>query len=279
MENSSYLNKWSTYSQKYGAVHAAVSFVGRSFPSVWNLLGPAVSGSYRQRWLKEHQGKRILNLGGGGNVSSEWLTGDIDPRADTYCDLTKPLPFDGDSIDGILLEEVIEHIDYAAGRALLLECHRVLRPGGHVRVSTPSLEWITGLWLRRQPLPEGLVTEQAEQVLEPHPHESTALNVAAINATFYGHGHRFIYDEAVLGGQLSAAGFLEIEFGTYKDAGAQLGRLDSHPERFSHPPELSLYVEACKPARPASSTENFDKIARRTRESASFAERGSKVRV
>jgi SAM-dependent methyltransferase len=247
MQISHYLHKWSFYSRKYGRLHAATAFVGRKFPWVWQMWGPIISRRHIKNWLKEHWNRRLLNLGGGGNVSSEWLTADIDPRADVFCDLTKRLPFEDGSIDGILLEEVIEHIDYPAGRFLLTECHRILRPGGRIRVSTPSLAWIIGLWQKEKPLPDGLVTQEAERVLEPCLPDATVLNLAAINATFYAHGHRFIYDEAALGCQLSAAGFQEIDFGTYKDPHSSLGDYDSHPGRFNHPPELSIYVEASKP--------------------------------
>jgi predicted SAM-dependent methyltransferase len=247
MQISKYVQKWSFYRRKYGVLHAGIAFVGRKVPWAWRILGPVVSRRYINRWLKDNWNLRILNLGGGGNVSTEWLTGDIDPRADVFCDLTKRLPFVDGCIDSILLEEVIEHIDYAAGRFLLTECRRILRPGGRIRVSTPSLAWIVSLWQKKEPLPDGLVTQEAERILEPCLPESTLLNLAAINATFYAHGHRFIYDEAALGGQLSAAGFHEIDFRTYKDPRSSLGRYDSHSDRFNHPPELSMYVEASKP--------------------------------
>jgi predicted SAM-dependent methyltransferase len=42
----------------------------------------------------------------------------------------KTLPFESGSIDLILLEELIEHIDKDRGFALLRECSRVLKPGG-----------------------------------------------------------------------------------------------------------------------------------------------------
>jgi len=47
------------------------------------------------------------------------------------------LPFRSASLDGILAGEIIEHL-FDPGR-LLRECHRVLRPGGILVVTTPNL--------------------------------------------------------------------------------------------------------------------------------------------
>jgi SAM-dependent methyltransferase len=54
------------------------------------------------------------------------------------------LPFPDQSFDAVVSVEVIEHVP--DGRAMLTECHRVLKPGGWAVVSTPcgnrgSLEW------------------------------------------------------------------------------------------------------------------------------------------
>jgi SAM-dependent methyltransferase len=91
-------------------------------------------------------GERLLNLGGGGNVAPHWLTADIDPRSDVYVDLTKPLPFPSGSLDGIFLEEVIEHIPASNAASLAMECFRCLKPGKPIRISTPDLLWFFALF-------------------------------------------------------------------------------------------------------------------------------------
>ncbi|MEU4446184.1 class I SAM-dependent methyltransferase [Actinosynnema sp. NPDC050801] len=52
-------------------------------------------------------------------------------------DLGEPLPFRSGALDGILAGEVIEHVYDPA--SLLAECHRVLRPGGVLVLTTPNL--------------------------------------------------------------------------------------------------------------------------------------------
>lgn len=52
-------------------------------------------------------------------------------------DMTKALPYEDCSFDGILHSEGIEHIDNQI--ALLQEFHRILKPGGILIVTTPNL--------------------------------------------------------------------------------------------------------------------------------------------
>lgn len=48
----------------------------------------------------------------------------------------KRLPFDDDSFDGVLLNEVLEHVDN--DEETLSEVRRVLRPGGHLALFSPN---------------------------------------------------------------------------------------------------------------------------------------------
>lgn len=56
-------------------------------------------------------------------------------------DLRNPLPFADNTVDGILLQHVIEHLDCHASVKLLSECRRVLAVGGIVVVSVPDAEY------------------------------------------------------------------------------------------------------------------------------------------
>lgn len=60
------------------------------------------------------------------------------------CDLKQPLPFCDASFDAVLLSEVVEHLHETP--AILRECHRLLRRGGYVLITTPNL------WDIRRPL-------------------------------------------------------------------------------------------------------------------------------
>jgi predicted SAM-dependent methyltransferase len=176
-----------------------------------------------QRWLAK-PGEKILNLGGGIMVFDRWLTADMEPRADVFMDVSKLLPLPDACIDVVFSEEVIEHIPKERGVAMLGECFRILKPGGWLRLTTPSLDYFAR---RAADVPEG-----ADE----------------INDIFYLHGHRHIYAEAELRGCIEAAGFREVRASSYRDRESRFGHFDSHPARFTFaPPEWSQYWEARKP--------------------------------
>jgi predicted SAM-dependent methyltransferase len=55
-------------------------------------------------------------------------------------DLSKGIPFPNNSVDVVYHSHVLEHLDRDVARTFLVEIHRVLRPGGIVRVVVPDFE-------------------------------------------------------------------------------------------------------------------------------------------
>ncbi|HQR05702.1 MAG TPA: methyltransferase domain-containing protein [Gemmatales bacterium] len=216
------INKFRYYSKRYGVISTLCRYVGRKSATFWKMAGPWATAGYLGRWLAE-PGPRILNLGGGGNLRSDWLTADIDPRSEVYVDITRRLPFPNNSVHSVFLEEVIEHISLQDAKALLLEIGRILVPGGVVRITTPDLTYI------------------CRQLLE-RPHETQE-----INDIFYLHHHRHLYSPPELLEVSQSCGFVETLVSKYKDPLSTLGYLDSHAERFNHVPEFLQYLELHKP--------------------------------
>lgn len=60
-------------------------------------------------------------------------------------DLTKPLPLADGSVEAIYSSHMLEHIYLEEAAALLKECHRVMAPGGILRLALPDGE----LWARQ----------------------------------------------------------------------------------------------------------------------------------
>jgi SAM-dependent methyltransferase len=58
------------------------------------------------------------------------------PRGSYACASSDRLPFRAASFDGVLLNEVLEHVDDEW--ATLRECLRVVRPGGHLALISPN---------------------------------------------------------------------------------------------------------------------------------------------
>jgi predicted SAM-dependent methyltransferase len=93
---------------------------------------------------------QLLNLGCGGHFHPDWINVDIvpqDPRVMQH-DLQARLPFEDASFAAVYHSHVLEHIPKRQAAAFLSECHRVLAPGGVLRVVVPDLEMITRLYLK-----------------------------------------------------------------------------------------------------------------------------------
>ena len=63
--------------------------------------------------------------------------------------LNRPLPLHDDSFDAIYSFHVIEHLSPAANERFMRDVHRLLKPGGIYRVSTPDLEFLATEYLQR----------------------------------------------------------------------------------------------------------------------------------
>jgi len=57
-------------------------------------------------------------------------------------DLRKPLPWENESVNIIYSSHTLEHLTKAEGYNLLLECYRVLKPQGIIRIIVPDLQCI-----------------------------------------------------------------------------------------------------------------------------------------
>jgi len=62
-------------------------------------------------------------------------------------DVSQGLPFGSEQVDVCYASHLLEHLTRGQARALLVECFRVLRPGGIVRLAVPDLEAIVREYL------------------------------------------------------------------------------------------------------------------------------------
>lgn len=92
---------------------------------------------------------KCLNLGCGTRFHPDWINLDSVAHNETVIkhDLQKGIPFEDVSFDVIYQSHVLEHFSQEAGQQLILECYRVLRPQGILRVVVPDLEQITRTYL------------------------------------------------------------------------------------------------------------------------------------
>jgi predicted SAM-dependent methyltransferase len=207
-------------------------------------LGTARRRRHIDRYLAAHS-ERKLQLGAGDHPLAGWLNTDLHdydrPDELIFLDARRRFPLPDASFDLVYSEHMLEHLSYADGQRCLRECFRVLRPGGTVRIATPSLERIAHLY------DGGDVQERyvrwASETLEPE--LRAPLPGAVVNNFFRSWGHRFIYDPQTLRHALAEAGFVEIEE-------REIGELEHH---LAEAPEFNEYetfvLEARRPSQAA----------------------------
>jgi predicted SAM-dependent methyltransferase len=134
-----------------------------------------------------------------------------------------------------------------AGQHMLNECFRVMRSGGVVRTTTPSISFLIRLCVAdRTQLEDQYVAWAAASMQPPAP---APLAAYVVNNFVRGWGHQFIYDRPSLTLALTRAGFANVtECKVLESRHATLRNLEDVPRL---PPgflELeSMVLEATKP--------------------------------
>ncbi|MEK6208863.1 MAG: methyltransferase domain-containing protein [Pseudomonadota bacterium] len=97
-----------------------------------------------------HAGKRLLNVGCGLHFHPDWVNVDVVPASSGViaADVRKGLPFPDEVFDAVYCSHVLEHLPRQEAASLLRHTHRVLRPGGVIRVVVPDLETLAREYLR-----------------------------------------------------------------------------------------------------------------------------------
>ena len=177
-----------------------------------------------------------LHLGCGDHRLEGWINVDVAKTfaAGLLADAAKGLPFANGSVAFIHCEDLLEHLDFASGVAMLAECRRVLREGGVLRILTPDL----------RALVEKVYRDADPRQLAWCDRELSATGPCqAFNAHLRMNGeHRFVYDEEELTRVLRSVGF-EVSRVRWNES--------SHPElRYLDLRDfgLNLFLEATRGA-------------------------------
>ena len=176
-----------------------------------------------------------LNLGSGprGVDSPHWLNVDgfPDRNVQHVIDFSRPLPIGDGTVDGIFSEHVQEHFTLEDGVTLLSECHRILVPGGWVRLIMPDAEKILRTYL-----------QDSDELLRRRPVPSNR-PMEAVNSYFrQRYEHQCLYDFDLAKYAFEAAGFATV-------TRAEFGQGSCPPAMILDDPKYcweSLYVEASK---------------------------------
>lgn len=170
-----------------------------------------------------------LHLGSAWQPKDGWFNVDLAGHpVDLAWNLAHGLPFPAASAEAIFHEHLLEHLPLEAASKLIEESHRVLIPGGVMRIAVPDagrylLSYASG--------GRGLIDEY-------RPGRPT--NLLAAQEIFYLHGHRSAWDLETLELFVRAAGFDQCDGRAFGDS-----RIEPCPDS-PHREQESLYVEAVK---------------------------------
>jgi hypothetical protein len=178
-------------------------------------------------WFGSRRGPVRLHVGSGDKRLEGWVNVDLKrlPGVDVVADVTKGLRFS--DVEAIFAEHFLEHLPVESALAFLLEAHRVLQPGGWLRLSTPNLDWV---WLTHYRLEEAAAEK--------------SLMAVKLNRAFHGWGHQFLWNREVLGWALEGAGFSGVRWCRYGESElAVFQGLERH-ETYGDSPELPHVIIA-----------------------------------
>lgn len=149
--------------------------------------------------------QKLINFGCGKHYQNGWINIDYDNNGDINLAFERDtiLPFPDNSIDAIFSEHFIEHIDFETGNHYVSESFRVLKKGGVLRTITPDLSTLKSL--NEQKLKR--LKEMFISVGDFNRLPDAIDDAEIINWMFYGHGHKFVYDEITLKKICIKAGF------------------------------------------------------------------------
>lgn len=182
-----------------GSLNALVA----SMPSVMHLLVYRLTGA--RQYYSEQEYCRLLK-----------------EHTFMHHDLSTGIPLKDKVADYIFSSHFLEHLFRKDAYHLLRECHRVLKPGGVLRISIPDLEYAVSLYS----------SGQKERMLQNY-------FFVDDDDSYYAR-HKYMYDYEMLESQLIKIGFSEITKCQYRQ-----GRVPNI-EILDNRPEESLFVEAVK---------------------------------
>lgn len=156
-----------------------------------------------------------------------------------YADVVKRIPEPVGSVDALYTSHMVEHLDRDEVLAFLREAHRVLAPGGVIRVGVPDIRYHVNQYLA-----DGDADAFVGRVYLTRPRPKT-WQQKLTSLVVGDRQHQWMYDGASLSRLLAAAGFVDARVmpageTTIPDPGP-LDLAERSPE--------SVFVEAKRPPR------------------------------
>jgi predicted SAM-dependent methyltransferase len=213
-----------THALPTGLRDATRQFAEEVFIRKRHLQGLFKARKYRGRY------GMAMHLGSGDRIKEGWVNIDLHPAADLTLDLRERLPFAENTFRIIYSEHLLEHFDYPRDiTRLLLECYRVLEPGGIHSLAVPDGEPVLRSYTIKR--------EEPARIKLPANLSWCRTHMDCINYFMRQNGeHRWSYDEETMRQLLESVGFVKIQKREFDP------ELDQEVRRVG-----SLYMQCKKP--------------------------------
>lgn len=155
----------------------------------------------------------FLNIGYWQHFTEDCIYKDLNGTQNTYMmnrDLRNGIPARDNSLQLVYHSHMLEHLSYTDGIVFLRECHRVLEPGGVMRVLVPDLE----LWINAYVSNNKFFFEEYRKVLDPNIYVTKA---SIFMGMLHNHEHKSGYDFESLEWVLKSVGFTDVNRTLYAD--------------------------------------------------------------
>lgn len=234
-------SNWANHAARAVITLAGLSFVLLMRPDIYGYATKNLRAIYQCKivsprimadYMRQNR-VRKLQIGAGTSNSTGWLNTDIEPtEKQAYLDAAKALPFPDTSFHYIFGEHVIEHLTNEQGLRFLNEAHRVLAPGGKVRMVTPNLLQFVALFNEQSPEQKKAVGQYILRKLDYHSWADTPDSACLIlNNEMRSWGHQFVYTPAMLRASFEKAGFTQIrQYGAGETDDPALKGLEMRPQ-------------------------------------------------
>ena len=153
--------------------------------------------------MKEDQKQKLVYVGCGHHRMKGFVHAEISISKDKsgppeiLADMTERIPLDNDSVDLVFSRATLEHLTYRELINHFLECFRILKPGGYVRMVVPSFDMIIKEYKEKIYWPD----------FEKHPDFPNENYVDTFISTILYHDHYYLHNFNTLSRALEKTGF------------------------------------------------------------------------
>lgn len=145
-------------------------------------------------------------------------------------DVSTHIPYENNSVDIITASHFLEHLDRNEGKKFLLECLRILKPKGVLRLTVPDTELITKKYIDKS------ISDYRHVNIGVEKSEDDTQSLYELLLS----GHKTVYDYDSLSKLLSKVGFDNIQRMEFNKSNSK----EIETQTIDMFPTLSLYVEA-----------------------------------